>query len=504
MAQKGKSSLNSKPTENKTTVEQRTANTQQATVAIQSVKRIVEILKPWELAQTERFRTYQYMLADDAVWSSVESRITSIEVAQSKPRFIYNKKSKDSVFLKEYLDYCLHTMKKSTRQLGRDCGEMVYNGIAPFEIVTSAVEDEQSKFNKMFTLHNLAYIDPLTIDTVRPYVTKNGGREVAYWRQRLDAFRDTNGGLSYGKSVQGAKQIDARKIATASYASSSSRPLGYSPLDACYTPWREKVLLQDYLLMGVQKDLAGTPVLRVPLDLFNKAKEDGSDAQIMMSQLVKHMTNLHQGDQSFCILPSDSHDSSSNILQYDITFKGVEGNNKQFDLVSIIEQKKRAIYSTLGTSHLLTGENGGGSYNLYEGGANSAAYLSRRDNMIIADMWNKTIIPLLLRLNNINVDFKDVPVYVSGEVQPLSIDELGKFAQRVASVGMMPITPKIVNHLLEGMGTTERVDEDTPLEELKAMMSNYESRAGEGEGTSGTGNTQIAGSKSDTNSENAS
>jgi hypothetical protein len=496
---------NRKPVQ-KTTTEQRRASNSVSTPAIHTVSKMVEILKPWELSETNRHKTYQMMLQDDAVWSSVESRITSIEVAQSKPKLQFNKNSERSVWLKGYLEYCISNMKKSPRQVGRDCAEMVYNGIAPFEVV-SKIEKSYPEYKGLFVLDDLIYIDPLTLDKVKPFVTEDGGRKVTHWRQLISAFRDTSGQQQQVEtSSVGAVPIDVRKIATASYSASSGRPLGASPLDAAYTAWREKGLIQDYLLMGVERDLSGLPVLKLPLSLFEQAKDPNSEAYATVSQLTEQMANLHSSDASYMILPSDGFsENGSGSLQYDVSFKGVEGNDKAFDLPSIIEQKKKAIYTVLGASDLIAGENGGGSYNLLEGKAAQKAYYAQRDNIIIEDMWNKTIIPLLLRLNGFTDELEsDIPVYKSGDVEPLSAEEQGKFAQRVASVGMMPLVPETVNHFLKLMGTTYQVPEDMTTTELREIMSNYVSNAGEGDGTSGTGDTQSGGASSDLNSENAS
>jgi hypothetical protein len=491
----------------KTTQEQRKASTSVATPAIHTVSKIVELLKPWELSERggQKWKTYQMMLQDEAITSATDSRITAIEVAQSKPKFQYNKNSEKSTFIRDYLEYCLNTMQKSTRQLGRDCAEMVYNGISAHEVVAK-IDNTSSMFNGMFVLDNLTYIDPLTLDHVKPFVTKNGGREIIAWRQKLTAFRDTNGELGNTTNLNtGAVEIDARKIVTSSYSASSSRILGSSVFDSIYTPWREKQLLSELLLAGCSKDLSGTPILRVPISLLDQAKDPNSEAYATVNQLTEHMTNLHQGDSTFMILPSSLTEGSSSIPDYDISFKGVEGSGKQFDMVTIIESKRRAIFNVLGASHLITGENGGGSYNLYAGAASTAAHYSKRDNLIIEDMWNKQIIPILLRLNNIVIeDESDRVVYKSGDIQPLSADEQGKFAQRVASVGMMPLVPETVNHFLEVMGSTYRVDENMSTEELREIMTNFDSSAGEGDGTSGTGDSQMSGAGSNLNNENAS
>lgn len=483
---------------------QRMSRTMDSTLAIETVSKIVDLIKPWELNPANRFQTYQLMMLDADIVACVSERIKGIETAQANSKFIYDENSERSVFLKNYLDHCVYRMKGSLRAFGSDAGEMVYNGLAPFEIVTD-VDIDHPEFTGTFVLDALSYIDPLTIDMTKPFETKNSGREITHINQRLNSFRDTTGLLESGVfGITGRKPIDFRKVAIATYSGSSSRPFGRSPFDATYTPWREKGLIQEYLLMGIQKDLAGTPVLRVPLQLFEEAKDPNSAAARTMEQLQIQMSNLHAGDQTFMILPSDTFsENGSGTQMYGAQFLGVEGSGKAFDLVAILEQKKKTIYTVMGCSHLITGENGGGSYNLQEGKANIAAHYNERDNLIIDEIWNEKVIPLLFKLNGWKEKLSDIPVYKHGQVQPVSLDEWGKGFQRVQRA--LPMTPKVVNAVLKRLEIPYQVDENTSQEELKELLllAGLQNNSGAGEGSSGTGDTQSGGASSDNNSENA-
>jgi hypothetical protein len=489
----------------KETREQRNSLKQTATPAIASISKIVDLLKPWELNPVNKYRTYQSMLLDADVYSAVESRQTAIEAAQSKHKWRYNKNSPRSVFLKEFLDYNVYRMQGSTRGIGKNAAEMIVNGCAPFEVSTS-LEALYPDYIGNFVLDKVTYINPLTIDASRPFETKSGGREITFLRQLISAFKDTSGKLlDYSLGKGGVQEIDMRKVHIVAYNSTQGNPFGVSPLDATYTAWREKNLIQEYLLMGIQKDLAGTPVLRVPMQLFDEAKDPSSAAADTLDKLKTHMANLHAGDQTYMILPSDTFNESGQGVQlYDVKFEGIQGTGKNFDLVAILDQKKKTIYNVLGAAHLITGENGGGSYNLVEGKANIQAHYAERDNILVDELWNEHIIPLLLRLNGWNTEkVSDIPVYVHGDVQPVSIDEKGKFFQRVQRA--LPIVPDVINGLLKTLDIEYTVPQDMPQEELKdlLLLAGLENKAGLGEGSSGTGDSQSGGAASAINSENA-
>lgn len=488
----------------KETREQRMSKTQKATPAIETVKKIVELLKPWELNAANRFKTYQKMMTDPDIFASVESRQTAIETAQSNATLEYDENSERSKYLYDWLRHCLANMNTTEREIGRCASEIVFNGVAPFELSTKIQTTGEYAGN--FVIDQITYIDPLTLDTVKPLVVTNGGRKITHIRQRADAFKDSSGMLQdVYFSTAGANEIDFRKVGMVSYGASQSRPLGTSSFDAAYVPWREKNLIQDYLLVGIQKDLAGTPVLRIPSQLFEDAKDPSSDAFKTIEQLKTQMASLHSGDQAFMILPSDTFsENGSGVQLYDIQFQGITGNDKNFDLVQIIEQKKKTIYQVLGASHLITGENGGGSYNLQEGKANIQANYAERDNLLIDEMWNKKFIPLLLRLNGFTDEkITDIPVYKHGDVQPLSIEEWSKGVQRVQK--FLPVTPKVANAMLEKLKIPYQVDPDMDQEDFEKLllMLGVQDRVGESEGSSGTGDSQAGGASSAINSDNA-
>ena len=488
----------------KETREQRMSKSQTATPAIETVRKIVELLKPWELSSSNRFKTYQQMLTDPDIFSSIESRQTAIETAQSNATLEYDENSERSVYLYNWLKHCLANMKSTTRSIGRSASEVVFNGVAPFELSTRL--ETKGEFVGTYVIDDVTYIDPLTLDTIKPLEIVEGGRDIKYIRQRADAFKDSSGNIKSMYFATGnSKDIDFRKVGMVSYGASQSRPLGTSSFDAAYVPWREKNLIQDYLLVGIQKDLAGTPVLRIPNQLFDDAKDTSSDAYKTIEQLKTQMASLHSGDQAFMILPSDTFsENGSGVQLYDIQFQGVTGNSKNFDLVQIIEQKKKTIYQVLGASHLITGENGGGSYNLQEGKANIQANYAERDNILINEMWNKKFIPLLLRLNGFTDEkTSDIPVYIHGDVQELSIEEWSKGVQRVQK--FLPVTPKVANAMLKKLKIPYKVDPDMPQEEFEELllMLGVQTREGESEGSSGVGDTQAGGANSSLNADNA-
>jgi hypothetical protein len=112
------------------------------------------------------------------------------------------------------------------------------------------------------------------------------------------------------------------------------------------------------------------------------------------------------------------------------------------------------------------------------------------------DVINTQLIPRLLAINGIFPSWKDMPKFKPKDNVGISWDEMGKFLQRTQSVQML--TPAIYKKMAEIA--------DLPADGIEELdyTQKGQSRAGESQGTSGTGRTQSGGSNSSLNVENKS
>lgn len=129
-------------------------------------------------------------------------------------------------------------------------------------------------------------------------------------------------------------------------------------------------------------------------------------------------------------------------------------------------------------SQLILGQEGGGSFSLAESLDSVTKMVVDARLTQIKEQLNHDLIPQLFALNN--WDITDLPYFDYGEVSNQSLDEIGKFIQRVAAVGMLPKTPEVVNFATDRLGITPQFKEDTPQEDFLPFLTQYQSGAGEG------------------------
>ena len=292
------------------------------------------------------------------------------------------------------------------------------------------------------------------------------------------------------------RRIPIEKAVLCSWNSTGGNPQGRSPLVACYKYWKEKVLIENYEVVGFSKDMGGVIVLRAPTELINKAQDPNSDEALTQQALLKDAANIHAGQQSYIFLPSDTQGSAGNgEYEYDFTLQGIEGGGKQYTSTDLINERKKAILDVFGAGFLNTGNEVAGSYNLVEGQIGIHAHLLEDHLLFYKDIIENQIVAQMAALNGLDFSDEDMPRWESGDINEYSPDEIGKLVQRTFSVGGFVKTKEniIEIHRRYGLDTTHM--EEMTLEELMEAMAvddSSESRAGESNGTSGTGTSQNA------------
>ena len=488
------------------TREQRASKRKMSTAGLQYIREQIEYLKPYELSCTQRLNTYAYMMFDPDVSTPFNKTKEMVEESFSTYHIDYNKNSADSKAAADFMRYCIEIMFNQYTTPRSVAGHAYSYAMNKLAIAEKEFEKIPSgKYQGMYALSGLFPIGLSTLDQVNPFKIASGGDRIEYARQRTSAFKNNldTAVSDIPQTKDGFRHIQANKLAMFTDSSNPINPFGISIFDHIYEEWRFKKMVKDILLTGVAKDLVGTPIFYVPSIVMEEAEADPQGWQAdFLRDLDKQAAAMHNGDQSFIRLPSDPHEGASSLREFEVKFLGVEGGaGKGFDLVSILEQSKKAIYNAFGAQNLLTGESGGGSYNLIEGQNSNHAFTVKRNVTIIEEVWNKDIWPQLFRLNEWNLEPQDIPKFKAGQVDPVSMDELGKFMQRTVTSGIFPITPASVNWFLSQSGIPYQFQEDATLEEMMKVMPAMSSAASKGDGTSGTGDSQNA-SGGDNNTEN--
>lgn len=332
-------------------------------------------------------------------------------------------------------------------------------------------------------------------ESIPRFVFDSSGNEVIAVEQSLVNVSDPFGRWSNRKSPNIV--IPRAKFMIFNLGKNRSNPYGSSPLRDVYLPWKYLQAIEELEAMSITKDVNGMPVLKIAPQYLSA---DASPEQKAILENFKNMLrNMQQGSQTAAIIPA-AYDPDTRQPIFDLSLLSQDGK-KNFDLNKIKDYYRAMIFIGLGADILLMGTaSNSGSFAL--GSIKNSLTNATAEYFIdrIVQVINDDLIRQLYELNGWNparrckFDYEDM-----GEE---SIDEIGKFIQRVASVGLMPKNIEVVNKVLTSLGL-DALPENIDVQEI---LTDNTSRAGEGGATPFDGTRTSLGdgtNSSDLNSDNA-
>ena len=209
-------------------------------------------------------------------------------------------------------------------------------------------------------------------------------------------------------------------------------PEGKSLLRNAYRPWYFKKHIEEIEGIGIERDLAGFPVLNAPegLDLWND--ED--------ARLVKLRQNAEE------LIRNVRRDSEEGVLlPHGWEFKLLSsGSARQFDTNAIINRYDYRIAITMLSDLVLLGGEKTGSFAMAETKQSLLATALNAQIQNIADIFNKYAVPKLMHYNNFE-DITDYPKIVPGNIESPSLKEI---ALLLRSMGLdISGDMELMNHL---------------------------------------------------------
>jgi len=163
---------------NNTTTESRTSKAQISSAAIETIRSIVQMARPHELSGTNRLRTYQAMMLDDAVGNAFGANAILVEKAFANAEVTCKLDDPVSVLAKEFLEYNLANLDGQTlRSIARNSIEFKRDGVAPLEKVFKK-DKSGGEWNNFWTLRKLSYIHPLSLVQSQPFTVSERGNKI--------------------------------------------------------------------------------------------------------------------------------------------------------------------------------------------------------------------------------------------------------------------------------------------------------------------------------------
>lgn len=223
-------------------------------------------------------------------------------------------------------------------------------------------------------------------------------------------------------------------------------PEGRSILRNAYRSWYYKRRIQEIEGIGIERDLAGLPVITAPerVDIFGKDPK----MELLKAELLAYVKNIRRDEQEGVILP----------FGYKLELLST-GGNRQFDTNTIINRYDTRIAMTMMGDFILLGHQGTGSYALSSDKSQLFREALKSYLDIICEVFNNQAIPRLIEANRAHFQgITDYPKLVHGDVEHVDLGVLGEFLQRMASSGILLPDEGLEDYVRETARLPERIE----------------------------------------------
>lgn len=329
------------------------------------------------------------------------------------------------------------------------------------------IDEVTSYFPYGFAYHEIVY---------KRRMGKNGKVASKYddgrigWRRIPGRRQTTLAGWKFSESggIQGAwQQVDGQNIFLPIQkcllfrtSAANGNPESVSFLRGAYRPWYFKKHIEEVEGIGIERDLAGLPVIVAPegLDLDNK---DDPKAQEARNSAIRLVTSIRRDRNDGVVL---SNGWELKLLS--------TGGTRQFDTNSIINRYDQRIAITLLADIIMLGADKVGSFALAKVKQSLLATALDAQLHSICGVLNQYAIPRLLELNTFT-GLSGQPKFTCDPVVAPDLTEMGNFISKLAGA-KMPLFPDIdLENQVRAMAGLPTTEEDAPSrqEALKAAQA---------------------------------
>lgn len=225
--------------------------------------------------------------------------------------------------------------------------------------------------------------------------------------------------------------------------SQKNNPEGRSVLRNAYRSWYFKKNIEVIEGIGIERDLAGLPIVYVPPELLSPTAT--TEEKAVLTELKKIVTSVKRNEQEGVIMPLLYDDKGNKMYDFALLSSG---GRRQFDINATIQRYDQRIAMTILADFILLGHENVGSYSLSSNKTNLFAVALGAWLDSIAEVFNRYAVPRLFELNAIKTD--QLPQIVHGDVESVDLKELGEYISKLSGAGM-ELFPnnELENHLLK-------------------------------------------------------
>lgn len=370
--------------------------------------------------------------------------------------------TKDAKAVAAFVEECFDDMSHSFSDFISQVASQFQYGWAIHEIVYKRREGDNprspgkgSRFND--GLIGWRKFAPRAQDTLWKWEFDRHGGLDAFWQ--MDPYRNID--TLPGNNPSSALRMPIEKMLLFTTTQQAASPEGKSILRAAYRPWYFKKRIEEIEAIGVERDLAGMPVIYAPSEIFGDNASDADKELLVILQ--EAVQNIRRDQQDGLVFPIEYDENGNLLYKFELASTG---GSRQLDTNLILQRKSTEMAMSVLADFMIIGnsESGASSFALSQDKTNLFAMAVDAYLKSIAEVLMRHAIPRLLRMNGIDTAL--APVLTFEAVRAPTLEELGEFVQRLSRAGA-PFFPdeRLQNYLYERAGMPPPSPSVDPLAE---------------------------------------
>jgi phage gp29-like protein len=221
-----------------------------------------------------------------------------------------------------------------------------------------------------------------------------------------------------------------------------NNPEGRSLLRNCYRPWYYKRRIEEIEAIGIERDLAGLPVAKVPPEYLSSGAT--SAQQAVLAEITTIVQNIKRNEQEGVIFPMMYDENGHEMFSLELLSSG---GSRQFDTDKVISRYDQRISMSVLSDFILLGHEKVGSFALGSQKMDLWTMSVEAIAKSISEVMNSYAIPRLMKLNGMDTEL--TPSLNYGEVSSVDLGELADYVQKLTSAGALTPDEGLEEYLRE-------------------------------------------------------
>lgn len=388
-------------------------------------------------------KTYREMADNDPVCGAVLFAISML-IRQAKWTTQPADESEQAIKAAEFAESLLTDMASPLTSVMSEICTMFIFGYAPMEITWKKRQGMDSKDEMLRSWHDdgrfgIATMSLRSQASVMKWVTDEWGR----WQglvQQADGYQMVT--------------IPKQRLALFRTQAVMDNPEGRSILRNAYRPWHMKKRIEEVEGIGLERDLAGYPVVRMPMRYMDPAADVNEKA---LFNAYKDLASKIRRDASEgVVLPSDQKEGK---YLFDLQLL-TSGGQRQFDTTKIVDRYDRRIATSVLADFIFLGQTAAGSFALSSDKTAMFATAVGGFLAAIADELNRSVLARTWAINGLPWDL--MPTWHPGDLEKPDLALLGAFITAMAGAGAPLFPDRELENSLRSAAGLPMAPEDGP------------------------------------------